>query len=263
MQKYWIYFKIEVQRFLQYRSDLIFFTLSGIILPLVLMALWVSVTKYSSNLPFSYNEIILYFLLVLWVEQVNSTWGAYFIQQEINDGKFSNYLLRPFPLAGNYFVQNISEKIYKLFLSTTVAISLAFILLKPISLDLNPVSTILFLFSTVLTFIIAFYIDLIFGISTLWFHQNDFIKNFFQSIEALMSGKIVPLALFPAVFAPFILYSPFRYILSFPIEIILNKLSVFDLILGFSLQLFWLIVIKLFFDWLYQKGIKIYQAYGS
>lgn len=264
MKKYWVFIKAEIQKMLEYRGDMIIWTLSSAITPLVGLAIWLAISSSGVQLIFNKSDLIIYFIAIIWMQMITSTWGSYFIQESIFRGEFSKYLIRPFTLIEEYLANNLSEKFFKLIITTCLTIILFILLHK--SIDIIPItflSFILFLPSLFMAFCIAFLFDMIIGISTFWVHENDVFKNIFGMVDQFFSGRLIPLAFLPVLILGAAHILPFRYMLSFPVEVLLNKVVGLDLVFGFVMQTLWFLLVVLAYRILYAKGVKIYQGYGG
>ncbi|MBI4036254.1 ABC-2 family transporter protein [Candidatus Daviesbacteria bacterium] len=264
-KKYWVILKLEWQKFLEYRGDILVYTVSGSIIPFVALGIWLAVISSGGKTIFSQSELIIYFLLAIWVNIFISAWSAYFIGEDIKNGDFSNYLLKPFSLLEHNLANNIGEKSFKLVIASIFVVIVGYILLGNMALEANisVMSFILFLVSLLFAAIIYFFIDMCIGLATFWIHDNEFLRYFNNILRDFFSGRIIPIAFLPGIFYTTALILPFRYILSFPIEVLLNKLDTLSLVSGFSIQMFWLLIFSFLYNLLYKQGIKTYQAFGS
>ncbi|MBI2600718.1 ABC-2 family transporter protein [Candidatus Daviesbacteria bacterium] len=264
-RKYWVCFKSEWQQFLEYRVDLLIYTLSGAVIPLVALAVWLAVSSSGANLSFSQAELVIYFLMAMWVNIFVSAWGAYFIGEDIKTGVFSRYLVKPFSLFDNNFINNISEKSFKLIIASMLMLFIGYLLSRAIPLEVN-ISFLSFSFFTISLFFAAtiyFFMDMIIGLATFWVHDNEFLRYFSNTLRDFLSGRVIPVLFLPGWLYTISFLSPFRYVLSFPIEVLLNKLGLTDLLIGFAIQVLWAISMIFFYKLLYQKGIRLYQGFGS
>ncbi|MBI2018042.1 ABC-2 family transporter protein [Candidatus Daviesbacteria bacterium] len=264
MKKYWVFVKAEWQKMFEYRGDMILWSLSGAITPLIGLAIWLAVSSSGAKLAFSESDLIVYFIAVIWVNMITSAWGAYFIQESIMRGEFSIHLIKPFTLIESYIANNLSEKIYKIFFTFLLTVILIlffhpFIYGFPVTFF----SALLFLISLTMAFVIAFMFDLIIGISSFWLHDNDFLRGSYSLLDSFFSGQFIPLAFLPVLVLGAAHILPFRYMLSFPVEVLLNKVSGLELLFGFTMQFLWLMLTVLVYRLMYKQGIKIYQGYGG
>lgn len=266
LRKILVYFKIEWQRIFEYRGDLIFYTLSSVTFPLIGLAIWLTASAGSDSFyGFSRTDLIIYFLLVMFVNILTGTWGAYFIANSINEGTFSNYLIRPYSLIWSYIANNISEKIFKVTGVSLLVLVLWTILIRSvdIALQFDLITFLLFLSALLMAVIISITMDIIIGLTAFWFHEIDFFRNTFNLVTQFFSGKIIPISFLPPLLYQTAVFLPFRYTLAFPIEILLNKVEGVNLLYGFGIQIVWLIILIFLYKVILSRGLKLYQGYGS
>jgi ABC-2 type transport system permease protein len=262
MKKLLAYFRISVTDTLEYRGDVFLFTVSGVILPVTTLLLWTAVGTSGSNAPLSQSEFVNYYLFMLVVGLWVSQWASYFISRDIRLGKISPWLLKPAPYALYQITNNLSEKILK----SVYLIPIIFILAKVFEFSLPQlalVNWILFVISVILAGGIAFFIDLCLGFLAFWIGDSSAVRETFSVLHAVFSGRLVPLYVLPVGLLRLSYFLPFRYILSLPLEIILNKLSNRELFLGLSAQLILLILGYLLYKSLWRRGTKRYSAFGN
>ena len=56
---------------------------------------------------------------------------------------------------------------------------------------------------------------------------------------------------------------PFRWMLAFPVELLLGRLTSRELLIGIGAQLFWLAAGYLTLQLIYRAGIRRYAAFGA
>lgn len=266
LRLYWTYLKAQWQMFLEYRGDIFIFTLDGIIAPLIGLSVWLSISAGNPNLALSSSQLIFYFLAVFIVSTSTSAWGAYFIAEDIRKGDFSKYLTKPFGMFEDYAIRNIAEKIHKLIFIFLVNIMLLLIFYKSFDLSqmhINSFSVILFAVSLLLGAVTYFLMDVIIGVCAFRFQDIDFLRGIHSMARDLLSGKVIPLILMPSSLSALLMFSPYRYVVSFPVEIMLGKLTNEQLVIGFITEICWLLVFFIIYKFLYAKGVKLYQGSGG
>ncbi len=256
-----MFFKINWQSLFEYRLDIFIYSISSVVIPVISMTIWIAVAGSGAQLPINVQELVAYFLLVMVFSIATSVWGAHFIGESIKDGSFSKYLVKPYSLFTDYFVQNLSEKTYKLFMVCTV-VAIIWII-ADVRINTTFVRIILSMFSLAIAFVLKFLIDISIGLTTFWFHETDFLRGLYSLAGDFFSGKIIPVFLLPTSLFAFSYGSPFRYILSFPIEILLGRVQGSELIKGFLIQLIWLLTAYIVYKLLYKFGTKRYEGYRS
>lgn len=264
MKTFWVYFKTEWSRMFEYRADFVVYTLGTIISPFIGLAIWLAISSSSTGLIYSSNELIIYFILAALINILTSTWGAYFIGARIKRGEFSNYLLKPTSFVYEWISNNLVEKVYKIVI--LFILIFFFIILTggiPVSFYTNYQLIFLAILSIIMGGMINFILDLFIGISAFWLDEIEVINGINKTLGNLFSGKIIPLVFLPGFIGSFVIYLPYRYLISFPIEIILGKLSWEQIFFGFFIETIWLVCLYLLYKLIYFFGVKNYQSFGG
>ncbi len=260
---YFVYLKTDIQAQFEYRFDFFLYTIAALISPIIGLAVWLAASNSGAKLLLDQNQLITYFTLVLFVGMFNQTWHAWYIDEDINTGNFSKFLLKPFYLADEYFLREVTDKIFKLFFTSVLFIAAVLIFqIRFEGVYFDALTLILFIISLVLSFGISFYLESIVGITTFWFHNIDFLKDLESIANQVLTGRIIPLIFFPIAFQNVLYLTPFRYVVSFPIEIMMHKTIGSALLTGFVLQFFWFFALLFLYKYLYKKGVVKFQAYG-
>lgn len=265
MRKFLVLLKANWQRTLEYRGDVAVWTVNAFIQPAIGMAIWLAILSSGPEIIYTKSDLIIYFIAIMWVNVITGAWGSYFIGEDIKTGNFSRYLIKPYSLLVDHASGNLGEKLFKILvtlITTIIFISYLFLNFE-IKVNISYLSAILFLISLVLAASIGFLLDCNIGLATFWVHENDFLRKLYAVLKEIFSGSLIPVALLPGILLTFATILPFRYLLSFPAEVLLNRLSLNDLIIGFGIQTLWFLLIFISFKFLYKKGLKNYQAFGS
>jgi ABC-2 type transport system permease protein len=96
-----------------------------------------------------------------------------------------------------------------------------------------------------------------------WTSRLDAINQGYFVIVLFFSGRLAPLDLFPQLVQRAADILPFRWMLAFPVELLLGRLTPRELLIGLGAQLFWLIAGYLFVHFIYRAGIRRYAAFGG
>ena len=78
-----------------------------------------------------------------------------------------------------------------------------------------------------------------------------------------LSGRMAPLALFPASVQAIAAVSPFRWMMAFPVEVLLGKLAPQDVVNGLLAQMAWVALSLVAMSAVWRVGIKRYTAVGA
>ena len=77
-----------------------------------------------------------------------------------------------------------------------------------------------------------------------------------------LSGALFPLDILPASLQNVLNFTPFPYLIFFPLQVYLGKITGFLLFKGIFISTIWIFILWFFMNWIWKKGFKVYQAYG-
>lgn len=121
----------------------------------------------------------------------------------------------------------------------------------------------MFFLSLVLALILRLLVDFSLGLLAFWLSDNRAVLSCYQLLDTILSGRVIPLVFFPAVFGSILYFSPFRFWVSFPIEIMVGKITPSEIWQGFILQIGWILIAFVAIKLVWFFGIREYQAVGA
>ena len=130
-------------------------------------------------------------------------------------------------------------------------------------LPVNGVALVVFPLSLLLTALLQFFISYAMAMLAFWLLEISTFIFILFAFEYLASGHLFPLALLPAPLFHTLLFTPFPYLLYFPISIYMGKIAGADLWLGLGIQAGWVLLAYLFARFMWRRGIKKYSAFGG
>jgi ABC-2 type transport system permease protein len=209
--------------------------------------------------------MISYVFLVLLVQSfVLSSPSGDHIGGEIGSGEISNYLVKPISYIWFWFTRDISNKVLNL-LFAFFEFTLLWAILKPdLHLQLSGVSVVGFLLSIIAAVFIYFFLSLSTRFVSFWSPENTWGLSFFTIILVeTLSGLIFPLDLLPDWAFKIIQFTPFPYLVYFPISIILGRLTGLSLVRILLQSAVWGLILYLLGKYMWKKGLKTYSAEGK
>jgi ABC-2 type transport system permease protein len=78
-----------------------------------------------------------------------------------------------------------------------------------------------------------------------------------------LSGQMAPISLLPPWVQTLTGILPFRWMVSFPVELILGRLTIKEAALGLGVQAVWVIAAVVLARRLWQAGLRVYSAVGG
>ena len=158
---------------------------------------------------------------------------------------------------------NLGEKIVKLPLLLPLVALVALFFWADLRLPNQPRDWLLFALALPLAATVAFLLDFVIGSLAFWMQDVSGLVRLKNLVGALLAGQLVPLALFPPEAAGFLEAQPFRYTLSFPLELLTGSLAPVAIVRGFAWQVGYCVGLWAFYRLLWRYGLRSYSAAGA
>lgn len=261
LRVFWVHFKSHLQAGLEYRLAMILWVVNGFFGPLMSLVVWITVSK-GGNFPLTNSELTTYFLSTVLVVRLTQSWSLESISRRIKKGAFSQYLLRPIPYFLNDLANNFSTKLFRL-LTLLPFLTIIFLVFRSqfqLALIANKLPA--FILASILGFLINYFFQNSIALIAFWTTEVNGIGHTFEIIQSFFSGSFIPIVIMPGILKKMMIYLPFRYFISFPIEVFLPSLQT-DILNGFLIGLFWLFFWLILWRYLFIKGVKKYSAIGG
>ncbi len=256
-------FKTTFAFLLQYRAALLLWMIGQVLEPFVYLVLWraVATAQGGSVGEYTTGEFAAYYIAFLLVNQATYTWIMYEYEFQIRQGWLSPALLRPVHPVHADIAQNVSTKLIGLpvILLAASALVLAF---RPVA-HLQLWAILLFLPALLLAFLIRFLVEWLLAMMAFWVTRVSAINQIYFVLVLFLSGEIAPLELFPRAIQVLATVLPFRWMIGFPIELALGRLTPLDAAVGLVAQLAWLAVAYGLATVVWRRGIRAYSAVGA
>lgn len=248
----------------QYRANLLMYLLYWLVSPIIYLAVWTSIANVKGSVNgFTANDFVTYYMVLLICDQITSNIVIHTFAYKIQDGSLSGELIKPIhPLLTNGLVNNIAFKMLTIMGLIPIWIIL-FFLFKPDFSGVSLSGILLSIPAMILGFFIGYLLSAAITSLAFWTTRVYSIHEFYFAIILLFSGQFVPLPLMPKVIQDIAQFLPFQLFMYYPIQLILGKLSVEQIIQGYVMAGIWLVISILFFNWVWRNGIKQYSAVGA
>jgi ABC-2 type transport system permease protein len=266
MEKYWSIFKISFEQEFAYRLNFILWRVRNVFQILLTYFLWSTVFSNPQTQIFGYDraKILTYVFGIMIVRALVLSARAMDVSSDVAQGDLSNYLLKPMSYFKYWFTRDISSKALNLIFAAVEFAALFIILRPPFFFQGNIVTLFVFLISIILAILIYFFLLFLISSIPFWAPEIGWGSHFLVTvviIEAL-SGSLFPINILPIALQSIVMATPFPYLIYFPVEVYLGNISGSMLIGGLMVAAAWTGLLWLSLNFIWQKGLKVYQAIG-
>jgi ABC-2 type transport system permease protein len=254
------YFKI----ILTYRGMMLIHAIRLLLLPLVLASAWLSIEKTASN-PYSDSDYLLYYLLVPIIMNLTDSRIVFKFSQAVKDGSLNRDLLKPFPPLMGYALESIANNsLQLLYLVPFTLVFWLFVYDRVVLGHLEPSLLMFFVAAIIIGGLARMVVSGSIALLSFWIEDVTTLNLILNGgIWALLGGMIVPVATFPEKIRHIAELLPYRYMLSFPIEIFSGRLSQQEIYSGFITAIIWILIFAVLMRLIWKSGLKTYTAYGG
>ncbi|HET8722948.1 MAG TPA: ABC-2 family transporter protein [Anaeromyxobacteraceae bacterium] len=206
-----------------YRAEFLVWLLSTN-MPLVMLALWSAVARDGPVGRFDRAGFAAYYLAALVVRLMTGAWVVWEMNFEIRQGTLAFRLLRPVHPLVAYAAENVAAMPVRLAVSLPVAL-LALWILGADRVTHDPLLLALFPVAVFGAWLITYLAMAAVGCLAFWFESATSLFDVWLGLFGIFSGYLVPLELYPRWVNEVSYVLPFRYMLSFPVELVTGGLS--------------------------------------
>ncbi len=261
MRKFYALLRATWSDALAYRAEIFIWVLTGA-LPLVMLAVWLSLAGEGGVGGFSGADFVAYYVSALVIRQLTGVWIIWDMEREIRLGELSPQLLRPYNPLLRYLAMALSDK--PLRLAMVLPIIVGALLIAPGAMPTpDPLSLAALGPAIILAFLIYFCTQCCIGLLSFWWTQVLAVQDFWFGLYSFASGYLVPIDLLPAPVTRVLAVLPFRAMLGFPVDLLLGRLAPDAIGVGMALQLFWLVALFGLMQLLWRRGLRRYGAVGA
>jgi len=265
MKKYFTVFLVSWQNEFVYRVNFILWRIRNLLRFSMIYFLWAGIFISNRNV-FGYNQpqmLTYVFMVFLMGTLILSAPSSDNIGGEIGNGDISNYLVKPVGYLKYWFIRDIASKSLNI-LFAIVELFLVWLVLKP-QLIIPSSPQIIFGFVTAVLIATCLYylLSCLVRFIAFWTPENTWGLSFLLLVFVeTLAGGIFPLNILPSWIYTFLQFTPFPYLVYFPIAIFTEKIAGWELIRILLQSTGWLVLIFWMTKYTWKRGLVVYQAYG-
>src|SRR5271154_4136241 len=257
------YFRINLLRYIAYRVETVIWLVGMVLPPIVLLSVWQSAASRTggSIAGFSSDEIAAYFIIVMLVNHATQAWACFLWESYVREGYLAYVLLRPHPVFLQDLAENVAFKTVTMPIMLLTAVALWFSFHA--HMRVVPWALMASIPVVALAFALRYTIDWIVATTAaLYSTKVDAVNAVFFFIVLVFSGQIAPLQMLPASLRMVANFLPFRWMIDFPVQAILGRLSPQEIWTGLGAQAFWVAVQAGAIALTWRGGIRRFTAVG-
>lgn len=260
---YLAYLRTSLAVQLQYRAALLIWLLHLTVEPVIYLVVWSTVARAQGGGvgDFTPGDFAGYYLVMMLVNHATFTWIMWESDVRVRDGSYSAALLRPVHPIHSDVADNLAYKICTItvMLPTAAILALAF---RP-EIHPQPWAIAAFIPALVLAYFVRFIIEWALSLAAFWTTRIVSINEMYYVALVFFGGRFAPLELLPRPVHAVAAGLPFRWMLSFPVELLLGRLSATQAAQGLAMQALWLGVGVALVAGGWRAAVRRYSAVGS
>jgi ABC-2 type transport system permease protein len=266
IKKYTQTFALGFQTALEYRANFLLSLISAAYPIFIQTYLWTAIYRNAAEAvvySFTYRQMIAYTFLAGLVARIVRSGFEYDILDDIKNGKFSKFLVQPL----GYFPYRLSSFLGAKLPNLSMILALLALVLLGLNafwgVPLGAANLLAFLATLLLAVILNFLIFYCFSAVAFWIVEIGFLFEGIRIVTILLSGGIFPLEVFgPRLMQVFDLL-PFKYTVSYPINVLNGRLDAFQTAQGMLVQVVWIATCYALAQILWLVGGRRYVAVGG
>jgi ABC-2 type transport system permease protein len=257
----WALVKGSWLSWLQYRSFFFILAFGWMIPPLIYLLVWSTAAGTGAIQGISRGGFVAYYLALILVNQVTYAQTNWTVGDLIRSGGMNRVLLRPIHPIFDVLASEFAGKVVYLVFDVPVVAALAFVL-RP-EMDFRLENGLAFLLALTLAWALRFFWGYWLALLAFWTTRADALLGLQDALIFLLAGQVAPVALLPGALQTAAKLLPFRYMVAFPVEVLLGQVDRANLVMGFALQTGWLAVAFGLYVLVWRTGLRRYSAIGG
>ncbi|MEK5282601.1 MULTISPECIES: ABC transporter permease [Paenibacillus] len=240
---------------MSFRANYYFGILNTLIMIFVNVSIWDAL--YGGNVEvngISFTMVITNSVIGLSISNALNV-DDFMIANKVHSGEITTDLLKPLNVNMQSMFQTLGNNIFRIicFFIPTLLICLLFFRISPPASGLILIHVVLTVF---FGFLILYNISYIVSVLSFWFVNIWSIATIKNVFLGVLTGTMLPLWFMPDWINQIIRFTPFDVIYFAPVKIYLGQLTIEEILFVYGKQLVWIILLFIFGQILWTRGIK-------
>jgi len=264
MKKYAVAYGIALQQVLQRRATLLMDRVGGVALIVSLYFFWRTLLQGKSQfLGYTGAQMLSYVLAMNVLRSFVFTGRGWELVQEISSGRISSYLVRPVSYQGYTLALDLAQKSVHLAASFLEIGLLILLIHAPVYVPKRLSSWVLFPVSVALSSVIFFLMEFMVSSLAFWTSESGGPLFCFELFLQFAAGTFFPLDVLPAALQTALRFTPFPYMVFFPINIYLERPIGVSPLQVLGIEAAWLALLLGLSRALWARALDSYAAEGG
>lgn len=256
-------FRVAIAVEVQYRASSVIWLLGVVVEPVIYLAVWSAAAdaQGGSLAGFTPGDFAAYYLVLTLVNQLTADWHMWEFQTRVAQGQFAFLLLRPVhPIHGD-LAENFAHKLMMQAVLLPSLVGLALIFRPQAQLELWSLAA--FLPALALAFALRFLFEWVIALACFWTTRIMAVNQTYFAVLFFLSGRVAPLAILPHALQVTAAALPFRWMVAFPVELALGRLTPREMALGLAAQVGWIGASGLLLVVTWPRALRRFSAVGN
>lgn len=259
------FFRANIMQAYIYRGTIWLWLIVDVFQFVMMIFLWQSVYSEQAIIGgFSLNDMLLYYLLTNFFFLFTESDTLFIMSEEIREGRISLYLVKPIKYRLRLYAETAGRSvgIAMLVLPIITVVGVVMTMSFNISWHVSFEQIALALIYIPFIFILMFEYSFFFGTLVIYLNNIFGLAIFMSMFIRMVSGQLIPLALYPEVLYNIVKVLPFKYV-SYPPLILLGKIGVDQAWLGLLFLAIWGMILLIINRIIFKFSIKKMVVFGG
>lgn len=249
----------------QYRGEILLWAIWGVVYPAVAMAMWSAAVAGAPGGHeiggYAPRDFAAYFWLTMVIGHICTAWDVYELGYLVQSGKLSPKLLRPVLPVWQSLADNIAYKVVSLGVLVPIWVLIVLLTRPQFGIDRHAATFAVpaILMAAIINYLWCYNLAMV----AFWVTRMEAIGQGWFGAGLFFGGRLAPLSIMPEPLQKIASALPFKWVVYFPCEMLMGRLSDRAIWTGLGNQLAWVAFGLVVFCVMWRMGVKRYSAVGA
>lgn len=267
MKKYWVIARTAWSEYLAYRMNFLLEIIGGLFAMLIAIAVWYAIfqgdrSRVIGN--YTLDEMVTYLLGAgIVMSFLFLTAQGDEINDDINRGTLSNYLVKPLIVPLYWAIRDLVRKYFTLALALIQFLIVLLFFRGFLVGPASPFHLLLAVAALIFAAVLHFLLFYAFSVIAFWMEETWGWRFLMRVVMEIATGALIPIALFPDLWRGVFEFLPFQYLVYFPMQVYLGKVGLDGVTTGVGTMFVWIAILAIAVTYVWRRGLARYTAQGG